>query len=85
VSVASDEVETPKPDPAMYLHVAGLLKVTPSECVVIEDSPTGITAARRAGMQVIAVDRGHFPLDELAGAGSVVESLDLVSLSEIRR
>ncbi|HKX76530.1 MAG TPA: HAD family phosphatase, partial [Acidimicrobiia bacterium] len=72
VSVASDEVTAPKPDPAVYLRAAALLGVAPSECVVIEDSPTGIASARRARMRVVAVDRGHFPRSEIGDADWVV-------------
>lgn len=75
ISVAGDEVQLPKPAPDIYLRVAEVLSVQPRECVVIEDSPTGITAARAAGMKVVAVRRGHFPDDRLAEAELVVDSL----------
>lgn len=75
ISVAGDEVPLPKPAPDIYLRAAELLSVRPTECVVIEDSPTGITAARAAGMKVVAVRRGHFPDDRLAAADMVVDSL----------
>ncbi|MBL8234596.1 MAG: HAD family hydrolase, partial [Bryobacterales bacterium] len=48
-------VERPKPDPEIYLRVAQLLGVAPAECVVFEDSATGIQAARAAGARVVAV------------------------------
>jgi HAD superfamily hydrolase (TIGR01509 family) len=50
-----DDVEKGKPDPEMYLMVAKELGVSPSECLVIEDSPTGVKAALNAGMSVVAV------------------------------
>jgi HAD superfamily hydrolase (TIGR01509 family) len=50
-----DDVGKGKPDPEMYLMVAKELNVSPSECLVIEDSPTGVKAALNAGMRVIAV------------------------------
>jgi beta-phosphoglucomutase-like phosphatase (HAD superfamily) len=50
-----DDVEHGKPDPEMYLMVADQLSVSPKECLVIEDSPTGVKAALNAGMQVLAV------------------------------
>ena len=54
-------VARPKPEPDLFLHAAKAMRVDPKRCLVIEDSPTGIAAAREAGMGVIAVDRGHFP------------------------
>ena len=50
-----DDVEQGKPDPEIYLLVAGQLGVAPAECLVIEDSPSGVQAALAAGMHVIAV------------------------------
>lgn len=50
-----DDVENGKPDPEIYLLVADQLGVPPSECLVIEDSPTGVQAALAAGMACIAV------------------------------
>lgn len=50
-----DDVEHGKPDPEIYLLVADELGVSPSECLVIEDSPAGVQAALNAGMAVIAV------------------------------
>jgi beta-phosphoglucomutase-like phosphatase (HAD superfamily) len=50
-----DDVEHGKPDPEMYLLVAGELGVPPSECLVVEDSPTGVKAGLAAGMDVVAV------------------------------
>ncbi len=41
-----------KPDPEIYLLAASLLGVSPSQCLVIEDAPAGISAARSAGMHV---------------------------------
>ena len=50
-----DDVRNPKPDPEIYLLVARELGVPPVECLVIEDSPAGVLAAKSAGMGVIAV------------------------------
>jgi beta-phosphoglucomutase len=50
-----DDVERGKPDPEIYLLVASELSVDASECLVIEDSPSGVEAAVAAGMHVVAV------------------------------
>lgn len=50
--VSGHEVRLPKPHPDIYLKVADLLGVSPRNCVVFEDSLTGIEAARAAGMRV---------------------------------
>jgi beta-phosphoglucomutase-like phosphatase (HAD superfamily) len=50
-----DDVEQGKPNPEIYLLVSNELGVTPEECLVIEDSPSGVKAAISAGMWCIAV------------------------------
>jgi beta-phosphoglucomutase family hydrolase len=45
----------PKPHPDIYLRAAVLLEVAPANCIVIEDSPTGVAAAKAAGMRVIGL------------------------------
>lgn len=54
--VTSEDVKHGKPDPEGYLMAAERLGVTPSECLVAEDLPAGITAARKAGMRVISIE-----------------------------
>lgn len=53
--VTADDVTRAKPAPDGYLLAAERLGVAPARCVAIEDTPTGIAAARAAGMQVIGV------------------------------
>lgn len=50
-----DDVERGKPDPEIYLLVSHELEVSPTECLVIEDSPSGVAAARAAEMWCIAI------------------------------
>lgn len=55
VVVDGHQVSQPKPHPEIYLRAAALLKIAPSNCIVLEDSLTGIAAARSAGMRVIGI------------------------------
>jgi HAD superfamily hydrolase (TIGR01509 family) len=58
--VTGDEVEHGKPAPDLFLLAAKKVCVAPSECVVFEDAPNGVIAARAAGMRVAAVPAvGH--------------------------
>ncbi len=75
IAVTSDDVARPKPAPDIYVEVAARLGIEPSRVVVVEDSPTGVAAARSAGMRVVAVDRGVFEADQLAPATRVVTRL----------
>jgi beta-phosphoglucomutase len=53
--VDGSQVAHPKPAPDVYLRGAELLDVVPSNCIVFEDSPVGIQAARAAGMRVVGL------------------------------
>ena len=49
---SASDLENPKPAPDIFLQVADVFGVQPSDCLVIEDSLSGITAANRANMKV---------------------------------
>ena len=55
VIIGNDETTTPKPDPQPYLLAAERLGVDPTQCVALEDSPSGVRSATAAGMRVIVV------------------------------
>jgi sugar-phosphatase len=55
ILICADDVERGKPDPEGYLAAAARLHVLPESCVVVEDAPAGLAAARAAGMRSIGV------------------------------
>jgi len=57
--VSADDVGRGKPDPAIFLAAAERLGLPPARCVVVEDAPAGLEAARRAGMRSIGVLSDH--------------------------
>jgi beta-phosphoglucomutase len=73
--VSADDVGRGKPDPAIFLAAARRLELPPERCVVVEDAPAGLEAARRAGMRSIGVLSPHHT--ELS-ADLVVPSLEAV-------
>ncbi len=77
VVVTAEDVSRGKPDPEGYRLAAKRLGVDPAWCVVVEDAPSGIAAARAAGCRVLAVTTTH-RADELTGADWVVPDLRLV-------
>jgi sugar-phosphatase len=77
VLVTAERVQRGKPAPDGYLLGAHLLGVDPKDCVVVEDAPAGVSAARAAGAQVIGVD----PTNELdLGADIAVTGLDTIQV-----
>src|SRR5581483_7915953 len=65
--VSAEDTAKGKPDPAGFLLAAERLGVAPESCVVIEDAPAGVQAAKAAGMRAIAVTTTH-PAPDLTGA-----------------
>jgi len=65
-----------KPHPDVYLTTARRLGVAPSACIAVEDSPTGVRAAKAAGMRCVAVPDALFADDpRFADADHVIDSL----------
>src|SRR5215468_6976985 len=70
--MSSEEVKAGKPEPDVFLVAAEKMGVTPRDCIVIEDAPSGVEAARRAGMKSVGVLTTHRELK----ADLVAPSLD---------
>lgn len=62
-AVSGEMFKRSKPDPEIYLHTAAQLGVAPSQCLAVEDSTVGITAAKAAGMKVAALIDDRFGFD----------------------
>jgi HAD superfamily hydrolase (TIGR01509 family) len=78
-----DDVERVKPDPDLFLLAASRVGVAPEACVVLEDSPNGMLAARAAGMRCIAVPNDLTRALTLPGPDLVVRSLADQSLESL--
>ena len=75
--VDGHQVSHPKPHPEIYLRAAELLGAEPRECVVFEDSLTGIEAARAAGMAVVGLTTSH---EELPGVALAIRDFNSPAL-----
>lgn len=80
VLVSAEDVRQGKPSPEGYLRAAELVGLAAGDCVVFEDAPPGIAAARAAGATVIAVATTH-PPEALGEAHAVTGSLADVHLA----
>jgi len=69
---SASEVEHGKPAPDLFLHAAERCGVEPERCVVVEDSRSGVEAARAAGMRSFGYTGGLTPAHWLEGPGTVV-------------
>jgi len=75
--------ERTKPHPDLFLLAAERAQTDPSRCVVIEDSAHGVTAAKAAGMCVVAVPNRITTGQDFSHADRVLGSLDAVSIDEV--
>jgi mannitol-1-/sugar-/sorbitol-6-phosphatase len=78
--VCADEVAHGKPDPEGYLTAAARLGVAPAKCLVVEDAPVGLAAARAAGMRALAVATTHSAPD-LSSADLIAPALSAVTVT----
>lgn len=80
--LASEDVKKHKPDPEVYLKSAANLGVSPEQCVVFEDSFSGVSAALNAGMRVVGVLSSHSK-DELPPCNLYIDDYRDLSYSNI--
>lgn len=78
-----DHVERVKPAPDLFLLAARRLGAEPAACLVFEDSPNGVLAARSAGMRCVAVPNAMTRESEFPGAELVLESMADMDLGEM--
>jgi beta-phosphoglucomutase len=85
--VAMEDTPRGKPDPDVFLRAAAQIGVQPSRCLVLEDAPVGIQAAKSAGMRAVGITFvGHHSAATLraAGADLIVRSLEEVTVAQLR-
>ncbi len=82
--VTGRDVKRSKPDPECFLLAASRVGVDPARCVVFEDAPAGITAAKAAGMKCIAItSKGHTP-ERQRDADLIVPTVRDVTVAAVR-
>jgi beta-phosphoglucomutase len=80
--VTSDDVAKTKPDPATYAKAAEGMGVSPSDCLAIDDSPNGVSSAKKAGMKVLGITAIHDD-SSLRDADWHLRSLEEVILGDL--
>lgn len=82
ISISSDDVTNVKPDPEGYLAAAKFLGVQIQDCLILEDSATGVAAASASGGVVVAIP--HLVPIENAGRVRVISSVNELSLGKLQ-
>ena len=81
-ALASEQVSKHKPDPEVYLKTAANLSLLPGQCIVFEDSFSGVSAAKNAGMKVVGVLSSH-RVDELPICDLYIENYLNLDVQEV--
>ena len=84
VYINGNDVKHKKPDPELFLIAAEQIGIEPAYCVVIEDAPNGVQAAKAAGTKCIAVTNSTTAA-KLAEADLICDSLEQISIKTIRK
>jgi HAD superfamily hydrolase (TIGR01509 family) len=80
VVVGPSDERRHKPHPDIYLHTAKELGIKPEECVVLEDSETGVLSAKAAGMKVVAIPNKYTVTHNFEKADIITKSLADVNI-----
>lgn len=81
--VSCDVYRKGKPDPEPFLMAAGFMNAPPEFCLVLEDSPAGVTAAKEAGMKVIGIHEGNQGKYDIRHADWEIASLSDLDWDEL--
>jgi beta-phosphoglucomutase len=79
VVIDGNQVSKTKPDPEVFLKGSKELGVAPADCLVVEDAPSGVTAAKSAGMKVLGIGSS----ENLVNADKTVNTLEGISWEDI--
>ena len=81
--VTTTEAGKSKPSPDVYLLAAKKIGVVPENCIVFEDSPNGLSAAKSAGMFCVVIQSDSDIIKELSGADYLIQSFTEITLSRL--
>lgn len=82
VYINGNDVKNKKPDPELFLLAAERMSIKPENCVVLEDAPNGVQAAKAAGAKCIAVTNST-TAENLKNADLICHSLEQINLDMI--
>ncbi len=85
VVMTTSEAGKSKPEPLVYQTAANKLGVEPNECLVFEDSPNGLLAAKRAGMTCTVLRTETVSAEELVLADYSIGSFEEITLDQLKR
>ncbi|MDQ2751882.1 MAG: HAD family phosphatase [Bacteroidota bacterium] len=85
VVIGAEDVTRHKPSPDVYIKVAQLLSVSPSECLVFEDSIAGVASAKTAGTKVVAYTKFHESTQHIDEADLHIDNFGKINYTLIEK
>ena len=85
VCLSGFNVKQGKPEPDIFFETAASLNVKPENCVVIEDSYNGVTAAKKAGMKCIGYQNPSSGKQDLSGADLIINNFNRINIEVIKK
>ena len=82
--VGGEEIKNGKPKPDIFIKAARNLKVSPTNCIVIEDSKNGVRAAKSAGMKCIGFKNPNSGNQDLEKADLIIKDYNALSVKTLR-
>lgn len=83
VLVTGDFVDKSKPEPDIFLYAAHKLGFKPEECLVVEDSYNGVTAAKRAGMKCVGYINGNSGNQDLSSSDIAIDDYSKITVDDL--
>jgi HAD superfamily hydrolase (TIGR01509 family) len=83
-TITAEDVAHGKPNPEVFLKAAAKIQKDPKHCVVFEDTHSGIEAAKRAGMKVVALTTTH-PQESVQDADLIVPDFTTINLEVLTK
>jgi len=84
IIITADQVSKGKPNPELFLKAAENLKINPRDCVVIEDAPNGVKAAKEGGMKCVAITTTH-KREELKDADIIINRFSEINQDKLEK
>jgi len=84
VYINGNDVTRKKPDPELFLLAAERMRIKPADCVVVEDAPNGVEAAKAAGAKCIAVTNTT-SAEKLKQADLICDSLEQINVGTLKK
>lgn len=82
IIINGDEIKKGKPNPDIFLKAAEKLNINPANCLVLEDTPSGVKAAKSAGMKCIAITTSQ-KREQLKQADKIIDNFSELTISEL--